>query len=1046
MQNSPYTIYNASAGSGKTFTLAKAYLKILFVSKSYDQFKSILAITFTNKAVGEMKERIIEMLKSFSSEKSLTQPHPMFESICNELGLAPEVLHNKSKIILKHIIHNYGAFDISTIDGFTHRVIRTFAHDLKLPVNFEVELDQERLLTEAVDSLISKAGSDKTLTKVLVDFAIEKADDDKSWDISYDFNKIAKLLVNENDLSEINKLKNKTLQDFSTLKKQLLKQILEVEQTIISLANATLTLIDQAGLEHTDFSGGKKAYLPNYFLKILQLNFDINFDSAWIKNLEEKPLYPKTSTPEEVKQILDSIQPTIVEAFIASRDNIFKLKFLKTAFKNITPLSVLNAIQTELNTLKEDQNKLLISEFNKIISKEIKDQPTPFIYERLGEKFKHYFIDEFQDTSKMQWENLVPLLDNALSAANGSAMLVGDAKQAIYRWRGGEAEQFIDLFNKDQNPFQLEAEVLPLETNYRSSKEIITFNNSFFEFLSNQNFSEVKYIDLYKNASQNVHNASEGYVNLHFLDIQKEDNASDLYVEKVLETINQCVTDGFSLDDICVLVRKRKEGIAVANYLSDKGINITSSETLLLINSEKVVFIDSFLRLLLQPNNDKLKIEFLSFIADQHLISDKHQFFQTNLTKKLDDLFKDLKYLNLYIDKDTLLTMPLYEIVEQIIRIFNLNKTSDAYLQFYMDIVLEFTQKQNSDLSAFIDYFEKKKEQLSVVSPSNMNAVKIMTIHKAKGLEFPIVIFPFADLNIYKELEPKVWFPVDKNSYCDFDTLLINYNKDVEMFGEIGKTIYKSHQSQLELDNINLLYVVLTRAVEQLYIISKKDISAKGEVNKNSYAGLFIQFLQQQSRWLDNQLNYSYGKQQTIKKELETKETAPPLQFISIPKEDHNLSIITNAGLLWDTQQEVAIEKGNLVHLVLSKIKTNQDIDFAINDLVSSGDIPSESISELRTLIIKLTQHPQLKSYFEDGFDIYNERDIITITGQLLRPDRLNINSNNEVVIIDYKTGDKKSYHNLQLNQYETVLNEMNYSVLNKILVYINDGIDVIEV
>jgi len=225
LKNSAFKIYNASAGSGKTFTLAKSYIKILVQGKNYSQFKSILAITFTNKAVGEMKERIVNMLKLFSSEESLNNPHPMFKAICEELSMPSEQLHNKSKHLLKHIIHNYAAFDISTIDGFTHRVIRTFAHDLKLPVNFEVELDQERLLNEAVDSLIAKAGSDKTLTDVLIDFAIEKADDDKSWDISYDFNKISKLLVYENDFAAINTLKDKSLNDFKSLKEQLAKQI-----------------------------------------------------------------------------------------------------------------------------------------------------------------------------------------------------------------------------------------------------------------------------------------------------------------------------------------------------------------------------------------------------------------------------------------------------------------------------------------------------------------------------------------------------------------------------------------------------------------------------------------------------------------------------------------------------------------------------------------------------------------------------------------------------------------------------------------------------
>lgn len=1043
MKNSPYKIYNASAGSGKTFTLAKSYLKILITSNNLDQFKSILAITFTNKAVGEMKERIIDMLKSFSSEKTLRAPHPMFEAICNELSISPESLHSKSKQILKHIIHNYGAFDISTIDGFTHRVIRTFAHDLQLPVNFEVELDQERLLSEAVESLIAKAGSDKTLTNVLIDFAIEKADDDKSWDISFDFNKISKLLVNENDFSAIYSLKDKSLEDFKNLKQNIQLKLKETEKQIIDVAIKTLSIITVSGLEYSDFS---RSTLPNHFLKASKLDFKDIYKNKLEENLENrKGLYPSKLNDSIIDKI-ESILPEIETNYKYQKKRIFHSKFLKSIYKNIIPLSVLNAIQNELNALKDEQNKMLISEFNKIISNEIKDQPTPFIYERLGEKFKHYFIDEFQDTSKMQWENLIPLLDNALSAANGTAMLVGDAKQAIYRWRGGEAEQFIKLFNTSENPFQIEAEVLSLNTNYRSAKEIINFNNSFFKFLSNHHFSFLDYAALYQNANQKTHNSSEGFVNLNFLDIQKEDDTPEVYASHVLETINKCVTNGFPLDDICVLVRKRKEGVIIANYLSKKGIKITSSETLLLKNSEKVIFITAFLKLLLQPNNDSLKVELLSFLAEQHQIDDKHLFFTAYLNSNLDDMFERLELLHVFINRAELLQLPLYELVEHIIRLFKLNNNSDAYLQFYMDVVLEFTQKQNSDLAGFIKYYEKKQDILSVVSPDNMNAVKIMTIHKAKGLEFPIVIFPFADLNIYKELEPKVWFPVKEEDYCGFKTLLLNYNKDVEYYGDIGKTIYRTHQSQLELDNINLLYVVLTRAVEQLYVISKKDISSKGIVNENTYAGMFISYLQQQGKWSDKQISYSFGKLNQKEKKLATEDAFEPLKFISVPKEDHNLSIITKAGLLWDTKQEEAIERGNLVHLVLSKIKTNEDLDFAFNDLLVTGDITKENIEVLKALVFNVIQHPKLNQYYQDDFKIYNERDIITSSGQLIRPDRLNINSKNEVVIIDYKTGEPKSSHKSQLNDYETVLNRMNLIATNKILVYINETIDVIEV
>ncbi|MGJ8548348.1 UvrD-helicase domain-containing protein [Winogradskyella wichelsiae] len=1043
MQNSAFKIYNASAGSGKTFTLAKAYLKILIQSKSNDQFKSILAITFTNKAVGEMKERIIDMLKSFSKEESLTHPNPMFVAICEELSIIPEVLHSKSKQVLKHIIHNYGAFDISTIDGFTHRVIRTFAHDLKLPINFEVELDQGRLLSEAVDSLIAKAGRDKALTKVLVDFAIEKADDDKSWDISFDFNKISKLLVNENDLFAINALKEKTLDDFKVLKQQLAKEVTEIEETLIVTANKALTLIDESGLQYNDFSG---SYLPKFFKKVSVKAFSISFDTAWQNTLVEgNALYPKR-VKDDIASVIDSIQPQLAQAFSDIKTFIFKLKLKKGFYRNIIPLSVLNAIQNELDILKSDQNKMMISEFNSIISNEIKNQPTPFIYERLGEKFKHYFIDEFQDTSNMQWENLVPLLENALSAVNGSAMLVGDAKQAIYRWRGGEAEQFIKLYNKIDQPFQLAAEVLPLETNYRSAKAVIEFNNSFFKYLSETAFSESTYADLYKKAKQNTHNKSEGYVNLNFLDVQKEDDIHEMYADQVLETIKECERNGFPLDDICVLVRKRKEGVAIASFLNDNGIKITSSETLLLKNSDKVIFINSFLKLLIQPDNDRLKIDVLSYLAEQYQAEDKHLFFTTYLKKGLDDMFLELRNIDLFIDKNQCLQLPLYELVEHVVRLFNLNKNSDAYLQFYLDVVLEFTQKQNSDVSAFVNYFEKKEDTLSVVTPENMNAVQIMTIHKSKGLEFPVVIFPYADLDIYRELEPKVWFPVAAESHNGFSTLLLNYNKDVEEFGEIGALIYNRHQSELELDNINLLYVVLTRAVEQLYIITKKDIDAKGAVKGNTYAGMFINFLMKENKWNDSELNYSFGTLNPNQNISEKETPSDPLKLISVPKEAHNLNIVTKSGLLWDTQQEVAIERGNLVHLILSKIKTETDLELAFSNLLISGEITAKNKEALERLVMQVINHPKLALYFKDGFRIYNERDIITNSGQQLRPDRLNINSKNEAIIIDYKTGDQKSFHAAQLSDYEFVLNQMNLTVTHKLLVYINDTIEVLEV
>lgn len=1041
-QNPSFTIYNASAGSGKTFTLVKEYLKILFQSNNPDQFKRILAITFTNKAVAEMKDRIIETLKQFSDKAILDKPNSMFSAIFEELQIQPYVLHAKSEKLLNTILHNYAAFDISTIDGFTHRLIRTFAYDLKLPLNFEVELDQEALLNEAVDSLISKAGTDEALTKILVDFAIEKADDDKSWDVSYDFNKIAKLLVNENDIPFIDTLKGKTLNNFKELKTQLKKDIALLEASIIENSKSILTLIEEAGLQYTDFSGG---YLPKHFDNLSNTKFDINFEAGWQLDIENKTLYPKRVS-NEIASVIEQIQPQIASAYNETKKAVFHYKFLTAFYKNVTPLSVLNVINSELKILKEDQNKMLISEFNSIISNEIKNQPTPFIYERLGEKFKHYFIDEFQDTSVLQWKNLIPLLDNSLATETGSTMLVGDAKQAIYRWRGGKAEQFIGLFN-DENPFQIKKQVENLPTNYRSFKEIIEFNNAFFKFLSNLVFTNKEYQNLYENAHQNSFLEETGYVELSFLDIEKEDDRDELFSENVLKTIQKCIENGYRLEDVCVLVRKKKEGIAIANYLSQHHIPIISSETLLLSNSPEVVFVNNLMALLIQPKNNEIKVAALNYLTSLFNIENKHHFFCNHLDLSISELFKSFESFQVYIDGNNLLQLHLFDLAETIVRSFNLVKTSNAYVQFYLDAVLDFSQKKGSDIPGFLDYFDKKKDSLSIVSPKGQNAVQIMTIHKSKGLEFPVVIFPYADLDIYRELEPKEWFPINKETYRGFSHTLLNFNKDFESFGESGLEIFNNHKSEQELDNINLLYVTLTRAVEQLYIISTNETPSKGEITSKKYSGLFINYLQHIGVWNDSQANYSFGlSEKTSLSKTPSKENTIQQEFISTAKETHNINVITKSGFLWDTSQKEAIEKGNLLHNIMSKIKTKDDIDFVMNDFINDSTINIEQAEPLKQLVIELVNHPKLEAFYNPNDTVYNERDIITKEGIILRPDRVVVNIKNEAVIIDYKTGAEDKKHAQQLQLYQDILQDMKITVKKKILVYLNDDISVKEV
>jgi len=1048
MQQHAFSLYDASAGSGKTYTLVKEYLKIILLSKKNDAYKNILAITFTNKAVHEMKSRVVESLSEFAKDAPSVKALELMQDISNETHLSLPDITIKAKSIIKNLIHNYAAFDISTIDKFTLKVIRSFAHDLNLPISFETTTDTEGLLTEAVDTLIARAGNDddNELTELLVDFTMEKTDDDKSWDISREIMDTGRLILNENNRKEITYFNKKTIGEFVLIKNKLTEICQQMEAETAEMATEALLLLDKNGVDLNSFPYGT---FPKH------LNFIIEKDSRSNNHrfLNFEDIKIKKGAKDEA--IIENLIPNLLDILLSVYSKLEKKNFYEAFLKNITPLSLLNTVSNELGKIQKDQNILSIAEFNKLIYDQIQNQPAPFIYERLGEKYRHFFIDEFQDTSEMQWQNLIPLIDNATSSMvenqSGTVMIVGDPKQSIYRWRGGKAEQFIAL-SKDENPFNNpEKEKFKLETNYRSYSEVIDFNNKFFKFLAKE-FENEDFKDLYANHShQKENNKKGGFVSISFIpkiekeDISEEDlDKNELYLQATLQKINALKQKGFSNHDIVILTRKKIQGIAIANYLTENGISILSSESLLISASSEVQCIIHILRYLKNSSDLEAKANFLYYLAiNQQDALPIHDFIAAGMEQKRESEFQNwLLPFNLDFSFENCRKKSLYEATEIIIsKVIPIEKRN-AYVQYFLDIVLERDLRNQAGIADFLYYWDKNSEKFSIPSPEGNDAVRIMTIHKSKGLEFPVVIFPFAEEDFSRSPKEKMWLNADEST-IGLPKALVDKNSKVEEFGAEASHVYQQKKQEDLLDIVNVLYVALTRAVEQLYIISAMNIKKDGSLPSN-LSSFFIDYLQDKG-FETTKFDYLFGQVQKVS----TSVTISNLNQ-TIPQMAANLNlkcikIAQRESVMWNTKQQKAIEYGNIIHEILSLIKTRNDVELALTKAVENGLIVYGQKEKVFEAINQIVNHKELAVYFSEDNKVLNEQTIIQKEGPLVKPDRMVINSSNEMYLLDYKTGLHQPKYQLQLENYQFAIEKMGYKVTKKALVYIGDTMEVVH-
>ena len=1030
-----FVTYKSSAGSGKTYTLVKEFLKIVFQSDNPKRYRNILAITFTNKAANEMKERVIENLKILSESID----SELMESYSEDFGLEKHIIKQKAGKVLQSVLHNYSDLKISTIDKFTYKIIRAFSKDLNLSTDFDIEMDKEKILIQAIDLMISRAGEDEKLSRLLIDFLDHKIDNEENWKIEDAILEFGKELTDETNEEYLKILSEVSEEDFKEIKSFLSKNYKEAKSEIENLGKTVIELFTRNGLTEAEFpSGTIYKFFQNMekgeIIKILDPN------KTLLKAInEDKWLHAKPKP--EAKNAMDGISDEVRSYYFeleSTSKNYFLYELLN---KNIFNLMLIKELYTSINTIKEEENILMISDFNKLISKEIKNQPAPFIYEKIGERYKNIMIDEFQDTSVLQWHNLLPLVDNALSMGN-KTLLVGDAKQAIYRFRGGKVEQFVELpklIDKSDDILLDEREIAlhnnhqneVLDTNYRSHSQVIDFNNWFFERL--KNFLEEDKQKIYQEQKQEKNKKDEGLVNISFIPYNKEE-INDLYLEKTKEKIDECLEDGFQLKDIALLVNKNKYGSLLSNYLINEGYKVITSESLLIEEDKEVNFVINFLRFVQNNNDNTAKLALIKYFFQEEKFSPALLTYSKKIKNKADiKIMELLKSLNPEFNLIRLFELSLYDLTETIIREFipNLEKTN-SFLVKLLDVVHSYSSKRN-DLMEFLTYWDKNSYRISLETPAD-NAITIMTVHKSKGLQFPVVISSFTSWTFYSSFTTNKWVELgDKIPKLPIGILPLTKTIKATDYAYLKEI----EDEQIKLDKFNLLYVALTRPEKRLYVISDDNVLSYKKYKDNIISSFLHQICATHENYNEGELTIGERKKHVSKEEKA--DDLFPLSEMTTTNWREKIRISQQYQELWgESGYKEKIAYGNLIHNILSKVEKREDLTQVIKSFSEQGLIKNEELAEFESEIGAILEDNQIKKWFDGTGEILNEKDILSKEGKLYRPDKV-IVYKDKTVVIDFKTGEKQDSYSKQITNYGNLLSEMGYKNIEKYLLYTKD-------
>lgn len=1063
-------IYRASAGSGKTFTLTREFIRLLF-NDPFD-YRHILAVTFTNKATAEMRQRILQKIYELGY---LTGSKPDYmDELMDETGMTELQVRERARLILRLLLHDFSRFSVNTIDSFFQQIIRAFARDAGLQLGFRTELDHQSILTQAIDRVVLEIDmiGHETLKRWLLDFAEKKISEGKSWNINREISAFSEEIFKEayqsvaGILSE--KLANRRF--MSSYLSRLHQIIRTYESELQKYGEKGLALIKRYNLEITkDFNNGSRGKMM-VFLKLANKE---KYNEAHIFSLYNNlDVWQKKSNPAHINKTIEEVYTGGLNDLLGQMaDFIFDRKreymTAKAIIKNFYALGIINDVNQKILEISREQNVFLLAGTNHLLSRIIHEDEAPFIYERTGTRYAHYMIDEFQDTSSLQYANFRPLIWNSL-AQDQFAMLVGDVKQSIYRWRNSDWTLLAEQVEKDFYTFG--TQVKTLDTNWRSSRNVIAFNNGFFKHAARALQANLRHkapedipdedlpggfgfqiMEAYQDVVQNMPSekpGEEGHVSFSFLEADKKEDFQNSAIEAAVNHIHELLNNGFAISDICVLVRKRDEGTAITNALlsgdyhpENKALPVISNETLQLNSSPAVLFIINHLKFVQNPD-DKVLESFIRLHWERHQRENRESQFNASQVfhdpSRVSTWEEHLKFLS---EKQT---FPLYDLADELVRLLPpaIRKEQGIYIQTLLNSINHFSSRETADLALFLDEWDKSIRYDSVMVPENQSAIRVMTIHKAKGLEFKAVVIPFCNWELdasRQQNQNLLWCKPQKAPFNQLELVPVDYEKS------LAETYFaKEYLQELMhqyIDNLNLMYVAFTRAKHSLTVFCQRKKKAPTDLVNVSDL-LWFHFTSRETdqeklpgSWDEENFKYLSGQPIPERRKEEyadnnRNERRPfktcRLETIETFSFRERISIHSESNEYFDDE---AVEKGSaygkIMHRLFEMIEVRNDLNNALKTLWFEGKINELEMEQIRKKMDKWLSKPEVQSWFDGSCKVLSE--VAILDKNICRPDRVMLRKD-ETIVVDYKFGMEDTIkHQAQVKGYMRSIKNMGH-------------------